>query len=116
MPQGQQLPVHALGRALVELMKVLLQRIRRACPSLTTTCRLKTRQQQQQQQRIREVGALLPHVMPLYMYILKHESAVSRIQSCRNEFIKPLLRHTGIHGLFLNVAMLLCQFRHTTCT
>ena len=29
MPQGQQLPVHALGRALVELMKVLLQRIHR---------------------------------------------------------------------------------------
>ena len=109
MPQGQQLPVHALGRALVELMKVLLQRIRRvllrrACPSLTTTCRLKARQQQ----RMCEVGALLPHVMTLYMYTLEHESAVSRIQSCRNEFIKPLSRHTGIHGLFLNVAMLLC--------
>jgi hypothetical protein len=105
VPQGQQLPVHALGCALVELLKVHLQRIRRvslrrACPWLTSTCRHGS-------------SSGCEKLTTRYVCALEHESTVSRIQLCRNG-LKTLSTHKGIHVLLLNVATLLRQFCHTT--
>jgi hypothetical protein len=105
VPQGQQLPVHALDCALVELPKVHLQRIRRvllrrACPWLTPTCR-----------HCSSSGCA--KLTTRCVYVLEHESTVSRIQLSRME-LKTLSTHKGIHVLLLNVAMLPCQFCHTT--